>query len=46
MIDEVQSLLDQYWDWLKDRTSIRHVNDWIEVTIQGYFTNAFDRTNS
>ena len=32
MIDEVQSLLDRYWIWLKDRTSLRQVGDWIEIT--------------
>lgn len=32
MINEVQSLLDQYWAWLKDKTTLRQVNDWIEIT--------------
>ena len=32
MIGEVQSLLDQYWTWLRDRTSLREVGDWIEIT--------------
>lgn len=32
MIDEIQSLLDQYWVWLRDRTSLRETGDWIEIT--------------
>ena len=32
MIAEVQSLLDQYWTWLRDRTSLREINDCIEIT--------------
>lgn len=32
MINEVQSLLDQYWAWLKDKTTLRQINDWIEIT--------------
>lgn len=32
MINEVQSLLDQYWVWLKDRTTLRQINDWVEIT--------------
>ena len=32
MIEEVQKLLDQYWVWLKDKTTLRKVNDWIEIT--------------
>lgn len=32
MIGEVQSLLDQYWIWLKSRTNLRQVGDWIEIT--------------
>ncbi|MCY4362856.1 MAG: DUF1829 domain-containing protein [Gammaproteobacteria bacterium] len=32
MINEIESLLDQYWVWLKDRTSIRQIDDWIEIT--------------
>lgn len=32
MINEVQSLLDQYWAWLKDRTTLRQINDWVEIT--------------
>lgn len=32
MIDEVQSLLDRYWRWLRDETGIRQVGDSVEIT--------------
>ncbi len=32
MIGEIQSLLDQYWIWLRDRTSLRQIDDWTEIT--------------
>jgi hypothetical protein len=32
MIDEVQKLLDQYLAWLKDKTVLRQVKEWIEIT--------------
>lgn len=32
MIEEAQELMDQYWSWLRDRTSLRAVDDWIEIT--------------
>ena len=32
MIEDVQSLLDRYWIWLKDRTHLRQDGDWIEIT--------------
>lgn len=32
MIDEIQTLLDQYMVWLKDKTALRQVKDWIEIT--------------
>lgn len=32
MIDEIQKLLDQYVAWLKDRTILRQVKDWVEIT--------------
>ncbi len=32
MIDEIQSLLEQYQTWLRDKTTLRQVNDWIEIT--------------
>jgi len=33
MIDEIQNLLDKYLAWLKDKTSLRQVNnEWVEIT--------------
>lgn len=32
MIEEVRDLIDQYWGWLRDQTSLREVSDWIEIT--------------
>ncbi|MFA7236251.1 MAG: DUF1829 domain-containing protein [Phycisphaeraceae bacterium] len=33
MISEVQNLLDDYVDWLKDRTKLREIgSEWVEVT--------------
>jgi len=32
MIAEIQKLLDQYAAWLKDKTTLRQVKDWIEIT--------------
>lgn len=32
MINEVQALLDRYLAWLRDKTTLRQVNDWIEIT--------------
>lgn len=32
MIVEVQSLLDQYWTWLKDQASLRQLEQWVEIT--------------
>ena len=33
MIDEIQKLLDEYVAWLKDKTSLKQLNnDWIEIT--------------
>ena len=32
MIDEVQSLLDRYWRWLRDETILRRIGDWVEIT--------------
>lgn len=29
---EVQALLDEYWVWLRDKTSLRDLGDWIEIT--------------
>ncbi|MDX1963932.1 MAG: DUF1829 domain-containing protein [Pirellulales bacterium] len=32
MIYEVQKLLDDYWKWLKDKTTLRELQEWIEIT--------------
>ncbi len=32
MIAEVQRLLDQYWNWLQEQTTIREVGDYVEIT--------------
>jgi hypothetical protein len=32
MIDEIQKLLDQYLAWLRDKTALRQVKNWIEIT--------------
>ncbi|MCA9245007.1 MAG: DUF1829 domain-containing protein [Phycisphaerales bacterium] len=32
MMTEIQSLLDQYIHWLKDKTTLRQINDWVEIT--------------
>jgi len=33
MIEEIQKLIDQYLDWLKDKTKLREIsNNWIEIT--------------
>lgn len=32
MIDDIHGLIDQYWLWLKDKTVLREVNGWIEIT--------------
>ena len=32
MIDEVQHLLHNYWSWLRDRTHLRLVGEWVEIT--------------
>ena len=33
MIDQVRELLDQYGAWLRDKTTLRRVNDkWVEIT--------------
>ena len=40
MIHEVQKLLDAYLAWLKDKTQLRQVADWVEIT-----TPYLDRNN-
>ena len=32
MTEEIQALLDQYWEWLRDKTTLRQVNGWVEIT--------------
>ena len=32
MIDEIRDLLDRYAAWLRDKTAVREVNDFVEVT--------------
>lgn len=32
MINEIQDLLDNYLKWLKDKTRLRQVDDWVEIT--------------
>jgi hypothetical protein len=31
-IDDVQNLIDKYQLWLRDRTVLRQINDWVEIT--------------
>ena len=32
MIHEIQHLLDDYYSWLKDRTGLREIGQWVEIT--------------
>lgn len=32
MIDEVRALLDEYQAWLRDKTILRQMDDWVEIT--------------
>ena len=32
MIEDVQALVDRYTTWVRDRTSLRRIEDWIEIT--------------
>ena len=32
MISEIENLIGEYVNWLKDKTSFRQVNDWVEIT--------------
>lgn len=32
MIEEIRALLDRYSAWLRDKTSLREINDWVEIT--------------
>jgi hypothetical protein len=29
---DIQGLLDKYWDWLKDKTVLRDIGEWTEIT--------------
>jgi len=32
MIDDVRNLLEKYLVWLKDKTTLRQIKDWVEIT--------------
>lgn len=32
MIEEIQNLIDSYLSWLKDKTVLRQIKDWVEIT--------------
>ena len=32
MTEEIQALLDQYWSWLRGKTTLRQINSWVEIT--------------
>ena len=32
MIDEIQTMIDHYWVWVKDRTTLRQIDGWSEIT--------------
>jgi len=32
MMSDVQNLLEKYTKWLKDKTAIREIKDWVEIT--------------
>ena len=40
MMAEMQTLIDKYVAWLKDKTLLRQLEDWIEIT-----TAYLDRNN-
>lgn len=40
MIEDIQRMIDGYLAWLKDKTSLREVGDWVEIT-----TPSLDRHN-
>ena len=40
MIQEIQNLLDAYHAWLKDKTALRQIDQWVEIT-----TPCLDRHN-
>jgi hypothetical protein len=43
VMHELQALLDQYWAWLRDKTTLRQVNGWVEITTP-YLDRHNDRT--
>jgi hypothetical protein len=32
MMADIQTLMDQYFHWLRDRTSLQHLGEWTEIT--------------
>ena len=40
MIDEIQKMMDGYVSWLREKTSLREIGDWVEIT-----TPMLDRHN-
>jgi hypothetical protein len=32
MVHEIQALLDEYQDWVRDRTTLRQLDGWVEIT--------------
>lgn len=32
MIQEIQKLIDEYWAWLRDKTILKQLDGWVEVT--------------
>ena len=40
MIDEIQKMMDGYAAWLKEKTSLREIGGWVEIT-----TPLLDRHN-
>jgi len=32
MIQEFQILIDEYWKWLRDNTTLKQIDNWVEVT--------------
>jgi hypothetical protein len=31
-VEDVKVVLEQYWSWVRDRTTLREVSDWVEIT--------------
>lgn len=32
MIQDIQNLMDTYYSWLKDKTILRQIDQWVEIT--------------